>query len=573
MFVPTASKEWVIQPKPKPGRKPKKDIATSLKDDDEVRSSFGIFFSRLFTLDYRSIAKAGVCKTGQSVPHSTSDSLKLFYRAAQRAFRERKQSQLAELQARVQSYEQGEIERNVALQNIAKRLKEENEKLRKENALLKEKIDKAEQDRQLIPPEQNEKKRWRDDTPSTSSSAPPMRKKTRVASHSPSVNIPQFSASYLSSPASMVSSPDSNGTPDARYSPLPYDPQPAHTGSALNNLLVFPSSSPTKNTYQSNATDFTSFDCGFCSEDTPCVCREIALQQVAAEQRMQSITQDDNINSNDLKMEHFERNDRTTSMHIVESPTMPSVSILDNLPAYQPPVPLRRPNRTPGASLMTPVFRVAPPPQHTAGTPVNCSGDPNNCMACADDSFGRAFCTAMGESAASLPSCSDCPVNGGTSGSTACCGGDPSQCSHHSSTSISSRSQHSPDTIPTNDAWRQFKLHPNVEFTDLSLLADVVARRSKCTGPRVEISPAPSTPPPMLQSHHGGNAAAANLDQSIILTDPHAHYREKERERSSPPRLIPQEVLIRCGRQRIREVETVAVQDALRFLDAKFSHP
>ena len=71
-------------------------------------------------------------------------------RAAQRAFRERKQSQLAELQARVQQYEQGEIERNVALQNIAKRLKEENDKLRKENSLLKEKVAQFEAERSSV---------------------------------------------------------------------------------------------------------------------------------------------------------------------------------------------------------------------------------------------------------------------------------------------------------------------------------------------------------------------------------------------------------------------------------------
>lgn len=58
--------------------------------------------------------------------------------AAQRAFRERKQSQLAELQARVEQYERGEIERNVALQAAAKRLKEENDALKKENAELKQ---------------------------------------------------------------------------------------------------------------------------------------------------------------------------------------------------------------------------------------------------------------------------------------------------------------------------------------------------------------------------------------------------------------------------------------------------
>ena len=38
--MPPASKEWVIQPKPKPGRKPKKDPPILPQDDAEV-----IFFS------------------------------------------------------------------------------------------------------------------------------------------------------------------------------------------------------------------------------------------------------------------------------------------------------------------------------------------------------------------------------------------------------------------------------------------------------------------------------------------------------------------------------------------------
>lgn len=36
LTCPAASKEWVIQPKPKPGRKPKTDL--TVKDDSEVRA-------------------------------------------------------------------------------------------------------------------------------------------------------------------------------------------------------------------------------------------------------------------------------------------------------------------------------------------------------------------------------------------------------------------------------------------------------------------------------------------------------------------------------------------------------
>ncbi|CAE6506599.1 unnamed protein product [Rhizoctonia solani] len=97
------TKEWVIPAKPKPGRKPKRD--DPVVDEDAA---------------------------------SDSKAKKVQNRAAQRAFRERKQSQLADLQARLTQYEQGEIERNVALQNVAKKLKEDNERLKSENDKLRE---------------------------------------------------------------------------------------------------------------------------------------------------------------------------------------------------------------------------------------------------------------------------------------------------------------------------------------------------------------------------------------------------------------------------------------------------
>ncbi|KAK7694880.1 hypothetical protein QCA50_002068 [Cerrena zonata] len=141
----TASKEWVIPAKPKPGRKPKKDVAPPVAESGEVDAK------------------------GRRVQN----------RAAQRAFRERKQSQLAELQARVQQYEQGEIERNVALQNIAKRLKEENEKLRTENVLLKEKLSQTEQECTGL--KDAAKKRLREESLSRSPDLEaPLRKKPRL---------------------------------------------------------------------------------------------------------------------------------------------------------------------------------------------------------------------------------------------------------------------------------------------------------------------------------------------------------------------------------------------------------
>ncbi|OBZ79289.1 hypothetical protein A0H81_00886 [Grifola frondosa] len=165
---------------------------------------------------------------------------------------------------------------------------------------------------------------------------------------------------------------------------------------------------------------------------------------------------------------------------------------------------------------------------------------------------------------------------GACSGSANGCCGNPAVCGRASSDSLStippppssaipnrsallmSEPPTTSETIPCDDAWRQIKSHPNVSFADLTLLAEVVARRSKCTGPRVEISPAPGsvTPERGISPPTGALAPfSQQMDsQAIILTDPHAQYHERQRARvggaSSPPQLVPQEVLVRCGRQR-----------------------
>ncbi|KAK7064137.1 BZIP domain-containing protein [Favolaschia claudopus] len=486
----TASKEWVIQPKPKPGRKPKKDLIPASVPEDDLGDG-----------------------KGRRVQN----------RAAQRAFRERKQSQLADLQARVQSYEQGEVERNVALQNIAKRLKEENETLRRENTALKDKLAKVEQERDMLR-DNNDRKRWRDESPA-SSIASTQRKRYKVDHDLQDLPPTRFAPSYMSSPQSIVSSPGSNSSSDTRFSSVPFDSQP-DAFAAFANL-------------KSEAGVFQPFDCGFCSEDTPCVCRDVFQQTTGV--------QDQKLN--------------VASLRSIVLGTAPpeETSILDNLPPYQPPVPLRlRPRTTP----INTIFQISPP-SHPSPIPANCSGDPSNCPACADDSFGKAFC----EKISALQPCDNCP-----------CATDDSPNAGPSSESILLQHPHSPlvvptpshppssfiqpegETIPTNDAWQRLKSHPNVSFADLDMLADVVARRSKCTGPRVVLSPPPAPSEAV--------AAGTNSEEPILLTDPHAHFRERERERNSPPRM--QEM---CGQRRVREVQADAVREALRMLDGKFLAP
>ncbi|KAF8198948.1 hypothetical protein BJ912DRAFT_683864 [Pholiota molesta] len=511
----TASKEWVIQPKPKPGRKPKKDTASTSKDDAET--------------DIK----------GRRIQN----------RAAQRAFRERKQSQLSELQARIQSYEQGEIERNIALQNIAKRLKEENEKLREENITLQAELS-ALRKENVQNPNQNflypHKKRWRDESPSTISAQPPQKKKSRTnIDHSQLSTLP---ATHLPSPSSMVSTPDSNEGTDAQC-PSPYDAQPDLSHSSFDTSF---------NQLTSDAKadgtvlrPFPSLGCGFCDGGDICICHEISVQGVV----------DGAIEpteyGNNQTLSHCNQDTTTVSMSVacVENARP---SILDNLPAYQPPVPLRR--RSNGTSVNS-IFPVTIADSRNGD--VNCSGDPSNCAACGDDAFGKAFCAAIGNTNSAM--CDACPSRTNTQSNSGCCG-DNLNCRNCPSTSESLSANTaglsldfdvSSEFISTNDAWKKLKAHPNVEFADLSLLAEVVASRSKCLGPRLKMA----IPLPIPPTSNSSDQFLNNNSQQF-----------RQRRHESPSlQLVPQEVLLECGRRRMRHVHSDGVNEALRLLDAKFS--
>lgn len=419
--------------------------------------------------------------------------------------------------------------------------------------MLKEKLLKTEFSPALR--SENDKKRLREDSSVVSTTI----KRIKAGEDSPR-QLPILS--FTPSSPSTVSSPDSPDSSDNRCSPLPnYEMQSDPI--QPSQLLEYSSLKPT----QIDGNTFPPFDCGFCTEDTPCMCREL-VQQVHPQNSYDQ--------SNLASTIHT-----TNHIQFITGPPSHPECILENLPPYQPAVPLRR---RPGTSNVNSVFAVTLP---TSQAPtVTCSGDPSNCMACADDAFGKAFCLAIEKSVASKASCADCPCNRNTSPSRlhrGCCE-NPSSCDcrpatsdHTPSTSmISSIEEQGPQSMPTNDAWQQIKAHPNVSFADLALLAEVVVRRSKCTGPKVVISPALESVPLERTASPISSTNHLPVDhESVLLTDPHAHFRAKERVRSSgtspSPRLVPQDILIRCGRQRVREVQTDAVHAALRLLDAKFT--
>lgn len=317
--------------------------------------------------------------------------------------------------------------------------------------------------------------------------------------------------------------------------------------STLDTIFNFPPGPKSYNGTHSMG----AFECGLCTDGASCVCREMVLNPPATPFKTETTTVS------------------AASMVPVQLPPASQIgaqSILDNLPPYQPPVPLRRrPDVRPLRSLFPVVPSSASPSQVTQSSPVDCSGDPSNCLACADDVFGQAFCAAVGESLACSGPCADCPRASGTKY------GDGT----HVSSSAPQEDGNSAEIIPTSDAWRQLKSHPNVSFADLTLLAEVVARRSKCTGPTVVVSPLPGSITPERTSSpvRPMNGPSSGRDSDVILlSDPHANYHMKEQERSacSSPNLV-QEELVRCSRTRsVREVHTVGVREALALLDSRF---
>jgi AP-1-like transcription factor len=430
----------------------------------------------------------------------------------------------------------------VAIQHVAKRLKEENEHLRTENMSLKKKLTALEQDhREFVA-----QKRWRDDT--SSSKIPcPSTKKSRTTTQ---IETASCSGSpHGSSPSSVASSADSIDPSFTHLQSSAQSVNPVSSGNSFSSILDLGHQGKTVTCETDVA--FSSFNCGLCSDGTPCVCRAVVMQQSVG---------DVNMKNSSYSLNHIIGLDSQTS------------SILDNLPAYQPPVPIRRRSGTSATS----VFHVEPLRTIELQPAPSCSGDPENCLACADDSFGKAFCAAINRSVGSMPPCPGCPCGDADSNRTVV----RDHGRHISKSEVGIMADHNDrtskqtasctTTIPTNDAWQQLKSHPNVSFGDLALLADVVARRAKCTGPRVTLSPAPDD----LDDAKGQPSILNSKSEPrpVMLGESQGQCKEREHRNVSPPKLVPQEVLIECGqRQRLRQVPAAGVREALRLLDSKFS--
>ena len=430
------------------------------------------------------------------------------------------------------------MDKTVSLQKIAKHLKEENDKLRQENRALQTKLLQMENLNKDHSSVEKDKKRWRDDdSPSSAPDSQSHVMKRSRAGSSTYPCLPAFSQTYLPSPSSLVSTPDSIET-SSHVSALP-------DNSHINlDSTLFSHQSEFKGS-DANIHPLLPFNCGFCDEGAVCVCRDMVISQVVGidgDVTTSPKVKLDAVDSSQIELP-VRHDSRDANIKVSAIPTNGNLSILDNLPEYQPPVPLKRRS---GGTRVNSVFHVQPAPTlQDSGSGISsatCSGDPSNCMMCVDDSFGKAFCTAINTSA--------CHAFDGFLGQFRenCCNKNGSRCdacpSGSSFTSDAAVASSSSEFIPTNDAWKKLKAHPNVDFADLSLLAEVVASRTKCAGPQL-VSSTSST---HMRSERGVDRQGGD----------------------SPIRLVDEKILLECGRRRVRQVHMDGVQEALRLLDAKF---
>jgi AP-1-like factor len=364
-----------------------------------------------------------------------------------------------------------------------------------------------------------DKKRGRDPSPPADplTPLPHVCKRTRDETMVDYSRHDPFSETVSSFSSTAGCTDDSINTVD-RFPPLPYIPRQNACTPGYSNISSEPDPLPPFLT------------CGFCDADTLCVCSEITCPS-PMEQSVDSAK----FNTNDEE----ESLVTSASSNVQDFPDATPNSrnestSLDKLPPYEPAVPIRRRNKGIPPNSIFPI--------HEAPSEATCSGDPNNCLACAGDSFGQAFCAAVGNSS------SKCDCSEMMSG---CCGSS-TRCSDCPSTIPSLKSSIPSEQmkmIPTNDAWQKIKAHPNVQFADLTLLAEVVARKSVCSGPQLVIS---SSSTHNSQTNHQPDGVTRQAGDS------------------PPPRLVPHEVLLECGRKRMRQVRSDGVQEVLRLLDVKF---
>ncbi|GHJ87326.1 hypothetical protein NliqN6_3728 [Naganishia liquefaciens] len=452
------TKEWVVPQRAKPGRK-------STKQPTKTDVSSKIVTSTISSNDPEARNSAG-------------------NRDAQRAFRERKTEYVASLEARIEAYEKGEISRNVALQVSARATKEENVRLKadlemktQELAVKDDRCKKLEkvvvelrrrlnaatevarklssQTRTVSRGSSSASRRGSDafstilgaSSPGVSTSSDGMKMDMPISPpdydresnmyQSASTRPPLPSRAYSSSHRVQKTDVDyrAMSVPQSQNHRIPVrgpllHSTPLGSSTSVDLKITQTQSCGNNNNSGKSADDFV--PCGFCSGmESICVCRSIEENDKTLPDTSPAYF-DKSQNGNQI---YQAQSGIDSIVNAAKHQEAVSQSILENLPAPEPAVPLRRRRaRASGTetSARLPIFAVQPltldnkaiGDSDVAGAnsgiftsssgfesgviammqdkenglyipPAECSGDPKNCPACKDDDFGREFCETL----------------------------------------------------------------------------------------------------------------------------------------------------------------------------------
>ncbi|CAK9784297.1 hypothetical protein CC85DRAFT_296224 [Cutaneotrichosporon oleaginosum] len=534
---PTLSTGSTPGPSRRPGA-PAPVAAFAMPGKDTSSSSGKIFAkpSKEWVLPER--AKPGR-KASTQEPESKRQSQN---RMSQRAHRARRTDYIQTLEERLRQYEADEIHSNVRLQEVARALKADNDKLKSEVSALGSALAAARKEREA----------WTAERRALTDTVRTLRAQLDAAARRPSATGPsprlddriEYELAALArSPAPtptlspLAVTPRHAATPPLARAPQPGlacpicpDPDPdcpcqrpsspallpapargadltllQATGSfvvgsprcglcdlAPTACLCAPEEDIKPVIPRSPSPHDTAMDCGLCTSSSFCACRAGAAAAAA-----------------------------------------PDPPLVAQAQIAAPAVPLRLRAR-PAAKQS--VWKLDNVPAGQSRSEAVCTGDPSNCDACRNDSFGREFCGHLfgvpdgkeacagcangrcggggAEKAASRsmsisslmdgPVPSSAPATPGAAPLVLACCGAPELCGHAAGCDPAESKpgtekdkerererEREKEMIRPDEAWKQLKAHPNAQFTPLAVLADVVARRTKCDGPRVELSPPP----------------------------------------------------------------------------------
>ncbi|GMM48415.1 hypothetical protein DAPK24_050130 [Pichia kluyveri] len=352
------SKEWVLPPRPKPGRKPCEDIPSSKR--------------------------------------------KAQNRAAQRAFRERRANRVSELEEKIMGIERERSINDGILKDKIKNLQRENEILMMENKRIKS------ENARLLTQMNNSKNNENDKKQNSITfdslfnlvpqAAVPLRKrKSSEKSVSPTDEI-DFTNSFtvkkqrkmpilndvfksnsnnnsnlsISSMNSFSKKNESMITLNS-LSNLSHNNSSSSIDSAninnINNTNTTITNTTTINNNHNNNIPFES--CGFCSDDTPCVCREIETEHQLLQQReIRKIQENKKADKEREQEENEKKQERKKSLMDLEIEKKEKELIME----------LTKNIKNEDLSQI-----------------IECNGDPGTCLQCKSDPLSTQFCKTIAE--------------------------------------------------------------------------------------------------------------------------------------------------------------------------------